>query len=99
MKRSTYSRWQCSKCLYAPKFSNYIAFNNHRRICSSTFTNLNGSQKQFVSINDFSNNDFGIYKTDGSNGRDDELAVQYNLNNASNKKSKLFHGVSSNNSG
>ena len=93
MKRS---RWQCSKCLYAPKFSNYIAFNNHRRICS-TFTNLNGSQKKFVSINDFSNNDFGIYKTDGSNG-DDELAVQYNLNNASNKKSKLFHGVSSNNS-
>ena len=97
MKRSTYSRWQCSKCLYAPKFSNYIAFNNHRRICS-TFTNLNGSQKQFVSINDFSNNDFGIYNSDGSHAGDDELAVQHNLINASNKKSKLFHGVSSINS-
>jgi len=93
MKRSTYSRWQCSKCLYAPKFSNYIAFNNHRRICS-TFTNLNGSQKQLVAVNDNQNDNFGLYHT-GSDG-DDELAVQNNSLISSKKKSKLLHGVSSN---
>ena len=85
--------------MYAPIFSSYIAFNNHRRICLAG-TNLNGSQKQsFVSVNEFQNDNFGLCHTGGSDGDDDELALQNNLlNSSSKKKSKLLHGVSSNDS-